>query len=139
MIDPYSDRALYRQLADLIRAQITKGELAPGANLPSESTLMQTHNLGRPAVRHALALLRSEGLIATERGRPSYVRTPVDRRQVVLAEGDRLTCRMPIDDERKTLGMDVGVPVIDIRHSNGHTDTHPADQVVIEPASITGS
>jgi DNA-binding transcriptional regulator YhcF (GntR family) len=35
-VDPAADRPLYKQLADLIRAQIERGELVPGQRLPTD-------------------------------------------------------------------------------------------------------
>src|SRR5215213_106301 len=73
-LDPHADRALYRQLADELRRRIMSGELVPGSKLPSESTLAQEYGLARPAVRAAISVLRSEGLVSTERGFGTKVR-----------------------------------------------------------------
>jgi GntR family transcriptional regulator len=93
--------------------------------------LMQSHQLGRPAVRQALSILRAEGLITTNRGRPSYVRPKAERRDLPIASDDRGIVRMPIDQERKELGIDIGVPIIEVTYADGHTETHAADRVVI--------
>ncbi|HKN52570.1 MAG TPA: winged helix-turn-helix domain-containing protein, partial [Amycolatopsis sp.] len=58
-INMRSDRPAYKQLADLLRQQITTGELAPGAPVPSETTLMQRYGISRNTVRLAIQLLRS--------------------------------------------------------------------------------
>jgi DNA-binding GntR family transcriptional regulator len=134
MIDPRADRPIYRQLADLLRDDIATGRLEEGASLPSESALMQTHDLGRPAVRQALQILRVEGLINTQRGRPSYVRRRPQRRTILIKAGDQALSRMPIDQERKDLGIDMGVPMIEVRYVDGHTESHAADTVLIEGA-----
>lgn len=63
----------YRQLADLLRAQIESGELAPGAKLPSILDLGAAYEVGSVTVRKALALLKSEGLIVTEPGWGTFV------------------------------------------------------------------
>src|SRR5947207_3288797 len=73
-INMRSDRPAYKQLADLLRQQITTGELAPGAPVPSETTLMQRYGISRNTVRLAIQLLRSEGRVVTEHGRGTYVR-----------------------------------------------------------------
>lgn len=73
-IDSQSNQPMYRQAADLIRARITAGEFGPGALLPSEAALGDRYGISRNAVRQALALLRSEGLITSEQGRGWMVR-----------------------------------------------------------------
>jgi GntR family transcriptional regulator len=74
VVDPTGDRAVYKQIADLLRAAIASGELAPGAQLPSEQELVDGHGVARGTVRQAIMLLRSEGLVDVERGRGSFVR-----------------------------------------------------------------
>jgi DNA-binding GntR family transcriptional regulator len=128
-IDRRSDRALYLQLADILREEILSGELPPGASLPSEKTIAQRHGLGLPAVRQAINVLRTESLIATERGRPSYVRVRPERTAIVLRAGDEAIARMPDVTERASLALDAGVPVIEVRRADGKTELHSADTV----------
>ena len=66
----------YAQLADILRAAITEGELGPGAALPSEAELGAAYGLSRTAVRQALGDLAVEGLVRKEKGRGSFVRGP---------------------------------------------------------------
>ncbi len=73
-IDPTSDRAAYRQIADRLRDAVLRGELPAGAQLPSERALMEEYAAARGTVRQAIALLRSEGLIRAEHGRGVFVR-----------------------------------------------------------------
>jgi GntR family transcriptional regulator len=115
-LDRNADRALYRQLADLIREQIISGALAPGQDLPSEAALAYEHNVGRDTVRDALAVLRAEGLIVTERGRPAYVTDPGDVDTVTLGPGDTIDVR--------------GGTVV-VTRSNGVTETYAAGAVRI--------
>ncbi len=79
-VDTASDRAVFRQIADRLRTEITAGDLVEGARLPSESDLMRAHGTARETVRRALGLLKSEGLIVTEHGRGAFVR----RRHAVI-------------------------------------------------------
>jgi len=74
VIDPTGDRAVYKQIADLLRAAIMSGELAPGAQLPSEQELVDEHGVARGTVRQAITLLRGEGLVDVVRGLGSFVR-----------------------------------------------------------------
>jgi GntR family transcriptional regulator len=82
VVDPTSDRPAYRQIADHLRAAILGGELAAGAQLPSERALMATYEAARGTVRQAIATLRTEGLIDIEHGRGAFVRRrpPVQRK-----------------------------------------------------------
>jgi len=73
-IDPSSDRPVYKQIADLLRATILSGELPAGERLPSEQELVDLHGVARGTIRQAVMLLRSEGLIEVEHGRGSFVR-----------------------------------------------------------------
>jgi GntR family transcriptional regulator len=90
VIDPTGDRAVYKQIADLLRAAITNGELAPGAQLPSEQELVDAHGVARGTVRQAIMLLRSEGLVDVERGRGSFVRDLApEQERLVRQQWDR--------------------------------------------------
>ena len=128
MIERQSGRALYVQLADLLREEIRSGALAPGQDLPSETDLGRAHRLGRSAVRQALAVLRTEGLITTDQGRLSYVREPVSRAPMRLGEGDEAVCRVPGEDERLRLGLEPGVAVVEVRRADGTVDLHGGDR-----------
>ena len=55
-------------LADRIRRQIVRGELAQGERLPPEAELILKWKVGRPAIREALRILESESLIKVQRG-----------------------------------------------------------------------
>ena len=50
-------RKIHEDVAEQIEDQILSGGLEEGANLPSERSLMEAFNVGRPAVREALLLL----------------------------------------------------------------------------------
>jgi GntR family transcriptional regulator len=71
----------FRRIADEMRAAILSGRLQPGQKLPSENELKDQYATTRVTVSKALALLRAEGLIVSEQGRGSFVRS---RPKVVL-------------------------------------------------------
>jgi len=73
-IDPSSDRPAYRQIADHLRSSILRGEIAPGSPIPSEQELCDKYSAARGTVRQAIALLRNEGLVLSERGRGTFAR-----------------------------------------------------------------
>ena len=53
VVDQLDPTPLYVQLANILRAMIEAGELAPRAPLPSESYLQQQHGVSRGTVRTA--------------------------------------------------------------------------------------
>src|SRR6266852_1309810 len=72
-VDHYSDVPLYAQLAAILRAWITSGELAHLDAVPSETALEQEFGVGRDSVRRAIAVLRDEGMVFTVPHRATYV------------------------------------------------------------------
>ena len=68
-IDHYSNRPLYLQLADLLRAGIESGEIEPGSMLPSLRRLTEEHQVSRMTAERAVELLRNEGLVVGLPGR----------------------------------------------------------------------
>jgi GntR family transcriptional regulator len=129
MIDPSADRAVFRQLADLLREQIESGALGPGDPLPSELRLVQEHGISRTTVRQAIAQLRTEGLVSVERPRGTFVRIPEETRLVTLGRGERVSARMPTDAERRSYRLSEGVPVLVVTATDGTRTVHPADRV----------
>ena|SRR5918992_2515172 len=129
-VDPDADRAVYKQLADLIRNQIKSGELPPGQRLPAQKDYMQEHGISRDSVDRAMHVLRGEGLIITDR-RGSYVRRRADQIAVRVEQG-RITARMPSEPERRDLGLAEGVPLLVVAGTDGSEKVHPADRTVIE-------
>lgn len=72
-VDHFDATPLYIQLAAILRRAIESGELATRQRVPSESYLMGEHGVSRGTVRHALDILRAEGLIQTFPGRGTFV------------------------------------------------------------------
>ncbi|MGI5184273.1 FadR/GntR family transcriptional regulator [Dactylosporangium sp. CA-152071] len=60
---------LAEQVADHIRGQIVRGELADGAPLPKSEELIQRYPVSMPTFREAMRILEAEGLITVRRGR----------------------------------------------------------------------
>src|SRR6185503_19643804 len=109
MIDPSADRAVFRQLADLLRDQIESGELGPGEPLPSELRLAQEHGISRTTVRQAIGQLRTEGLVTVDRPRWTFVNVPATTETITLGRGEFAGARMPTDAERRTYRLGEGV------------------------------
>jgi GntR family transcriptional regulator len=131
-IDPTADRAVYRQLADILREQIQSGALQPGQQLPSEGSLAQEYELGRNSVRQALALLRGEGLIVVKPRLGAYVRAARPIVTVSLGLGDRVSVRMPTDTERRRLDIPGAVALLVVERASGEEELHPGDRTVLE-------
>ncbi len=72
---PGKQRPKYLQLVEQLMEQITQGELKPGAALPSEHQLCETHQLARTTVRNAMQLLEEQGWINRIHGKGSFVST----------------------------------------------------------------
>lgn len=120
MISPLPDAAVKDRLAAVLREQITSGDLAPGAKLPSEKALQQTYGLARGTVRQAVAILRAEGLVETRHPVGTFVREELDRTNVSIQRGSRLTVRMPTPTERADLDIGEGVPILSVQYGSRH-------------------
>jgi DNA-binding GntR family transcriptional regulator len=76
-LDEADPRPLWRQLADLLRSRIERGELV--GRLEAETALAQHYEISRDTVRRALACLAGDGLIRSTRGRGTFVLPPSER------------------------------------------------------------
>jgi GntR family transcriptional regulator len=76
VVDPRSDRPVYKQIADRLRVAITSGAYEPGELLPSEHELSAEYGVARGTARQAIMLLRNEGLIDAVHGLGCFVREP---------------------------------------------------------------
>jgi GntR family phosphonate transport system transcriptional regulator len=65
--------AVWRQIAEQLRRDITTGLLVAGDRLPPESALAQRFDVNRHTVRAALASLAEEGLVQARQGSGTYV------------------------------------------------------------------
>jgi GntR family transcriptional regulator len=75
-IDSRSDRPIYQQIADTLRAKIHNGTYPPGSQLPSESHLTSEFGVTRITVRRGLSVLEAEGLAHLVRGKGMFVSQP---------------------------------------------------------------
>lgn len=64
----------YLQIAGHIRDQIIRGDLQPGAEVPSERELAATWKVARPTATKALENLRVQGFVESRQGSGTYVR-----------------------------------------------------------------
>jgi 2-aminoadipate transaminase len=75
-LTPGSDKPLYRQLYEQLALQIRSGKLTRGERLPATRELAGQLGLNRTTVSAAYEILESEGLIAGQVGRGSFVTGP---------------------------------------------------------------
>ncbi|MCK1813284.1 GntR family transcriptional regulator [Streptomyces sp. XM4011] len=64
----------FKQVANDLRAEILRGEYAPGDKLPSENQLAGRFGHTRVTVRKGLEVLKSEGLTVSHQGKGVFVR-----------------------------------------------------------------
>ncbi len=76
MIEKDSGFPYYLQIYQKLREKILTKEYLPGQSIPSENELVKEYGVTRATVRNAVKKLQSEGLIATEKGKGSYVNQP---------------------------------------------------------------
>ncbi|TDP72798.1 transcriptional regulator NanR [Roseateles toxinivorans] len=74
--EPIHRRKLYQEVLDRLLERIRSGEIAPGAQLPSERELMEFYGVGRPAVREALQSLERSGIVEITHGERARVLLP---------------------------------------------------------------
>src|SRR5580693_1915288 len=65
--------ALYRQVADDLRARVERSELAPGQRLAPEAELARQYGVNRLTMRRALEELARAGIVRTEHGVGSFI------------------------------------------------------------------
>lgn len=89
-------RPAYLLIAGELRERIQSGELPPGARLPTLAELCVTYEVSDIVVRHAIRVLRDEGLVQTRRGggtvvrrRPPVRRVAMERYRVETRAGSR--------------------------------------------------
>lgn len=89
---------LHEQIEASIRAAIRSGEYPVGSKLPSERTLMEMFEVGRPSVKEALLMLERKGFVKLQRGVAPIVVEPTpegamdaigDMVAAMLADGGR--------------------------------------------------
>lgn len=123
---------LYLQVAEHLRSQIASGKFAVGQKIPSTKELVDEHGVSPGAVRSAVKLLQSEGILIGQSGKGVYVRaTPdvaaeetkalksVDEQIAELRkEVERLASEQPAEviARIEELRADVGRLQADLRH-----------------------
>src|SRR6266516_5938986 len=116
-VDPMDPRPAYAQIADQLRDAIMGGELADGAQLPSERELIERSGTSSGPVRRALQQLKSEGLILARKGRGAFVRRPLPIYRYESSpniRGRRPPGVKPLDPEGEATGFTRVVELLEI-------------------------
>jgi GntR family transcriptional regulator len=128
----------YERIAADLRDAIGAGQLAPGAQLPTEGQLAARYSTSLGTVQAAKRLLEAEGLIEGRPGQGSFVRPP---RHVVRRTGERHQwekdrVHLPADERAKTgaVEYDTGLDFEDIDFPASY-DSQPATE---ELAAVFG-
>ena len=73
---PIQRRKLYQEVQERLLERIRSGEIPSGEQLPSERELMDTYQVGRPAIREALQALERSGIVSINHGERARVSVP---------------------------------------------------------------
>ena len=120
---------LWQSIRDQLVAEISSGQFAPGARLPTEAALAARFGVNRHTIRHAIATMREDGLVRSRRGAGVFVTAaPVDYRV-----GQRTRFTQPLAEQghssaRRVLRLEE-IPATD-RHA-GHLDIAVGDPVLV--------
>ncbi|MEV6226538.1 winged helix-turn-helix domain-containing protein [Saccharopolyspora shandongensis] len=98
-MDQKHERLGSRDLAEQIRREIRRGDLAPGAKLRSYRDLATTNGIAINTVREAVRQLEHEGLVAIRHGSGAYV-ADIDER---TADEQLQDVRGELEDVRQEL------------------------------------
>jgi GntR family transcriptional regulator len=72
-VDAPTRTSLRHRIAERLRERLLRGELEPGAQLPSEPELARELGVSRSSLRAAIALLEADGLLRRMHGSGTYV------------------------------------------------------------------
>ena len=118
---PIDETPRFRLIFDALREEITKGNLAKHAALPSERVVAETHNVSRMTARRALEALEAEGLSYSQGRKGRFVSPPrltYDISQMVSFAADE-----------QASGVDLQIEVIKV-------EQHDADAKLARDLSV---
>lgn len=88
MRDPGAEPRPYQRVYAHLRGRIENGELAHGAQLPSQPALAAEYGVALLTVRHAIELLRRAGYVSVEHGRGTFVTDPRGADTILVVDDD---------------------------------------------------
>jgi DNA-binding transcriptional regulator YhcF (GntR family) len=130
-VDYASGEKVYLQIARAIRDRIISGDLPVGAQIPSGNQIKQEWGVNRLTGAQAVEELRKAGLVATRPGVGTFVAATPASQVVVLRPGDRVTARMPTEEERDQLSTGHITPVLIVTRADGRVEPYNAAVTVM--------
>ncbi len=85
---------LYKQLKDIIKTKIMRGELKPNERLPSEAELSEFYKVSRITVRNAINELAEENLLVRTQGKGTFVCSNKIERNIAQVLGFTEICNI---------------------------------------------
>jgi len=74
VFEPIRPKKISEEIVEQIKKLIAKGELKPGARIPSERDLASMLGVSRPSVREAIMVLEAMGFLESRHGGGTFVR-----------------------------------------------------------------
>ncbi len=126
---------VHLRIADDIRMQIERGDLAPGDSLPTLAQLCKQWSCSANSARGAINLLKAQGLITGGRGKAPIVRIPPNRviRSSERHQAEKDLARRP-EAERAAVGeaeTNLSMSIVQQRFTAAY-DTIPAGNELAE-------
>ncbi|MGC8837070.1 MAG: GntR family transcriptional regulator [Anaerolineae bacterium] len=112
-------------VSEQIREAIMNGDLAPGAQLPPETELVEMFGVSRGTLRESLRMLEEQGLIIRRHGKGTFVRA-----RPILKN---LSVNYGITDMIASAGYTPGTAYLDLREEAADPET--AKNLEIQPGS----
>ena len=84
IVNRYSFKPIYLQVAEKIHVDIVSGKHAPGSQLPPEEALRQEYGVSRVTIRSVLKKLENEGLVYRVRGKGTFVSAAQKKQKVLI-------------------------------------------------------
>jgi len=95
--------AKYERITADLRRKIRSQELAPGEQMPSQTTLAEQYRVSVPTIQQALGVLEAEGLIDAVQGVGTFVRPARTRvrRTTDRYQWEKARALLPADERRR--------------------------------------
>ena len=100
-LDRRSGVAVWRQIADELRADISNGEISTNDRLPPEFLLAKRFDVNRHTVRAAIASLADEGIVESRQGQGTFV---MSRARIAYPISSRTRFSQGVSEQAKTVG-----------------------------------
>lgn len=65
--------AMWKQIAEVLRTELSRAEVSEGEKIPTEQELAQSFEVNRHTVRRAISTLIEEGFLRSDQGRGTFV------------------------------------------------------------------